>query len=622
MKNKKKISSLILAVLMIVSMMPFNTYAEGNANESQNKTHTEEGKKESEEVGEGDSEETEEEAEKDTDKENAKIALEATIEEAKEKLKDVKASEEEDASKIEKGTKVATQKDINEFEEAIKTAEGVYKKTDATKEAFDEAKTKLNTAINNFKVIEGTKEKLTIKITSDSKIKKDGHIYLNADVKKGTEKVKNDEIKWSISDTKNFELNGSKLETTSKADVGDKVTVTAEVTIDGNSATDTQNVKVVKEEYTLKLYDTDDIYEIEIDGKTYKAENDKIKSSYDVEENDYVEITAFKYDNDNSKKDEFSYWELDGIKEKDLKKGSLTSRTIKFKMPDKRVELKAVYGEDEGDSKTPKLVKIPFGGDKEIKFTDAGEDTKITIKNNNGKVLGYATANNDGECTVKLDRALNAGETIEIVSKEPGKKETSFKQIVQGVYLDKPNVYSGKGYIKGIAPGIFGPDEKLTRAQAAVMIARLHNGSENFGTTKVTRFRDASHNWYSQAINYAVINNLINGYPDGTFRPDADITRAEFANIISGIKGGSDKKAPFNDISAHWAEVAINKVYAAGIIKGYNDGSFKPNNKVTRAEAVTMLNKAFDVKADSYPNSFKDVKVDAWYHNAVMNAAN
>ena len=179
------------------------------------------------------------------------------------------------------------------------------------------------------------------------------------------------------------------------------------------------------------------------------------------------------------------------------------------------------------------------------------------------------------------------------------------------------------GYIKGYSDGSFQPNGNMTRAEAAVMMARLKNGSDNFNTSEITRFTDANNKWYSKGVNYAVGQGLINGYEDGTFRPDEKITRAEFTQMIANdIKTNGTKAINFNDVNNHWAKPAIEKVAGNGIINGYEDNSFRPNNNITRAEAVKMLNGISNRPEGSRTNTFNDVRPSDWFYNDVMKAAN
>ncbi|MDO5714583.1 MAG: S-layer homology domain-containing protein, partial [Tissierellia bacterium] len=187
-------------------------------------------------------------------------------------------------------------------------------------------------------------------------------------------------------------------------------------------------------------------------------------------------------------------------------------------------------------------------------------------------------------------------------------------------------------YIKGYPDGTFRPQGNLTRAEAAVMMARLLNQGDVTTGSRTTKFTDANNGWYSQGINYVVEKGLIQGYEDGTFKPNQDITRAEFAKMIAEYVEGNQKgKSNLKDIEKHWAKEAIEKVYGKEIVKGYPDGTFKPNQKITRAEAVTILNRAFGRYTNNNSikdvnitkgHTFSDVKPSDWFYYEVFEAAN
>ena len=239
--------------------------------------------------------------------------------------------------------------------------------------------------------------------------------------------------------------------------------------------------------------------------------------------------------------------------------------------------------------------------------------------------IGEGKADKDGNFKITLNRELIPGERIIVRSFVDDKETAKTEYNVPESYEDKKDNVSkdGSGYIKGYEDGSFKPENKVTRAEASLMFARLINGSDNFTTSDVTKFKDANNEWYSKGINFAINESLINGYEDGTFRPNENITRAEFANIVASyIKNDDIKVSNLKDIEDHWAKNAINKVYSAGYIKGYEDNTFKPNNEITRAEAVTILNAVFNVKADKDSKvSFTDVESGKWYYEDVLKAA-
>ena len=123
---------------------------------------------------------------------------------------------------------------------------------------------------------------------------------------------------------------------------------------------------------------------------------------------------------------------------------------------------------------------------------------------------------------------------------------------------------------------------------------------------------------------------IVNGYPDGTFRPNAPITRAEMAKIIA-LFAKLDKTADrFPDTAGHWAEAYIRLAAGNGWIEGYPDGSFRPDRSITRAETVTMIDRVLErVPKDEsrlLPHSamltFPDCRPGQWFYIAVQEAAN
>lgn len=269
-------------------------------------------------------------------------------------------------------------------------------------------------------------------------------------------------------------------------------------------------------------------------------------------------------------------------------------------------------------------------GSTSIKGT-ATNGASVKAYDSKGNYLGQAYADRYNKFSMTLNRKLVAGEKIKLVSYEIGYKENSIEYTVKGQAADLYRM----AYIAGYPDGKFHPNYKVTRAEAASMFARLINGSNSFGLSQVTKFNDASNAWYSQAINYITAKGLISGYNDGSFRPDTNITRAEFAQMISGfISAGYPGSASANlkDIKGHWAQDAIDKVFGKKVVQGYPDGSFKPDNELTRAEAVTILNAVFGrtttyssintVSNRTQLKEFLDVSSSDWFYYQVLDASN
>lgn len=182
-----------------------------------------------------------------------------------------------------------------------------------------------------------------------------------------------------------------------------------------------------------------------------------------------------------------------------------------------------------------------------------------------------------------------------------------------------------QAYINGYQNGTFKPNAAITRGEAAQLLYNL-TGATAAGTAS---FGDVpSDKWYHNAVTYLAERGIINGYSDGTFKPNASITRAEFTTLIVRYQNITAAGTPtFIDITAnHWAKGYIAAAQNAGLIGGYQDGSFQPENKITRAETVTILNRALgrsDKNADysDLTMPFSDVPANHWAYREIIEAA-
>ncbi|MDH5163537.1 S-layer homology domain-containing protein [Heyndrickxia oleronia] len=195
------------------------------------------------------------------------------------------------------------------------------------------------------------------------------------------------------------------------------------------------------------------------------------------------------------------------------------------------------------------------------------------------------------------------------------------------IQFEKPEVSKHKAYIKGFPNGTFGPDKNVTRAQVAIMIARLLGYTED-RTVNQAPFKDVAKD-HSAAGEIAFVKQqgIMNGDNKGLFHASANITRAEMAAVVANFKQLSVDQGvtiTFNDTKGHWAQWIIEANRTAGIINGFEDGSFAPNAPLTRAQAVVMMNRMFErgplngVTAPSFP----DVKATHWAFKDIEEAAN
>ncbi len=187
-------------------------------------------------------------------------------------------------------------------------------------------------------------------------------------------------------------------------------------------------------------------------------------------------------------------------------------------------------------------------------------------------------------------------------------------------------------YISGYSDGTFRPDKKLTRAETAVIISKLLKSQFESGKDYSGTFTDVSENsWYADYIGFTAQNGIMNGYGDGTFRPDKEITRAELLAVMAKLESVNGEFAStFSDVSqSHWAKNYIGYGVQQGWVSGYSDGTFRPDNAVTRAECVTTVNSVLDRKVNVAAFSdirdikaYTDVNSEHWAYCHIAEASN
>ena len=188
-------------------------------------------------------------------------------------------------------------------------------------------------------------------------------------------------------------------------------------------------------------------------------------------------------------------------------------------------------------------------------------------------------------------------------------------------------------YLIGYADGTVRPNGKITRAEVATIFFRLLDDDTRakYWSSK-NDFSDVSADkWYNNAVSTLSNMGVIGGYADGTFRPDAPISRAEFAKIAVSFtqNTGSATYNYFTDVkTTDWFAPYVTAAKDAGLIEGYSDGSFKPESKITRAEACAIVNRTLGRKPSkahmkiSDRIDWPDVQTTDWFYEAIMEATN
>ena len=202
--------------------------------------------------------------------------------------------------------------------------------------------------------------------------------------------------------------------------------------------------------------------------------------------------------------------------------------------------------------------------------------------------------------------------------------------LIPGLWLNTNDHYS---YLIGYSDGTVRPNGKITRAEVATIFFRLLDDDTRakYWSSK-NDFSDVSADkWYNNAVSTLSNMGVIGGYADGTFRPDAPISRAEFAKIAVSFtqNNGSAVYNYFTDVkTTDWFAPYATAAKDAGLIEGYSDGSFKPESKITRAEACAIVNRTLGRKPSkahmkiSDRIDWPDVQTTDWFYEAIMEATN
>ena len=268
-----------------------------------------------------------------------------------------------------------------------------------------------------------------------------------------------------------------------------------------------------------------------------------------------------------------------------------------------------------------------------------GKRTGVTYDDSIYKVLVYVERKDDKlvvkSFDIMKDNVYVDGDTITFHNTIDTGKDDYYPIIIPTIInkdtgmLNKTDHFA---YVIGYPDGTVHPNGQITRAEVATIFFRLLRDEVRDGafTTSNTYSDVAYGKWYNNPISTMSALGIITGYPDGTFKPNKPITRAEFAAIAARFdETQSGKSATFSDVIGHWAAKEIGIAYYNDWIKGYPDGTFKPDQNITRAEAMTLINRVLERKpespADLLTNMNKwtdNMDTSKWYYLDVQEATN
>ena len=269
--------------------------------------------------------------------------------------------------------------------------------------------------------------------------------------------------------------------------------------------------------------------------------------------------------------------------------------------------------------------------------------TKLTLHYESNGGTSYRDERYSSGTTVTLDKApVRESYTFTgwyadkaLTDKITNVKMTGNKTVYAGwTATNVPDMLNGDdhyAYVVGYSDGTVRPNANISRAEVATIFFRLLKEEVRDGNlTTENTFADVTDGqWHNKAISTMAKLGAVKGRNAEAFDPDAPITRAEFATICARFdKTQSSTSSNFTDISGHWAEKYIERAATLGWIAGYSDGTFRPSNYITRAEAMTMINRVLcrvpETESDLLPSmiTWPDNQPGTWYYLAVQEATN
>ena len=252
-----------------------------------------------------------------------------------------------------------------------------------------------------------------------------------------------------------------------------------------------------------------------------------------------------------------------------------------------------------------------------VRFTDVSSGTYTLLEKKAPE--GYVISNETYTLTVSGSRVTMNGKAYSPVTFVNRK----------AAELNRTDHFA---FLVGYTDGTFGPERNMTRAEVTTMFARLLTEQIEADKTYSNTFSDVPKGyWAANYIGYMQQFGIITGYSDSSFRPDTPVTRAEFAAIASRFEKLTEGSKSFTDVpSTHWAAKYINFAATRGWVTGYSDGTFKPEDPITRAEVAAVTCRLLERSADqSYIRShlkelrtFSDMTESHWAYWYAMEAAN
>ncbi|MFE5324411.1 S-layer homology domain-containing protein [Paenibacillus sp. NPDC056579] len=282
---------------------------------------------------------------------------------------------------------------------------------------------------------------------------------------------------------------------------------------------------------------------------------------------------------------------------KNLSSTTLDSGEIKVTLPEGAELVSADGGTLDGKTITWKVANVQGGQAGSYKVVVKWP--MLTAANTEFEIPGQFAANGNTADPVQADSSVKLN-----------------------VFSDRFGALKHQRYILGYPDGQFKPDNSLTRAELAAIVARLTENDKVDGPLSYSDVQEQ--HWAANYVKIATKHGYFGGFEDGSFRPEAQVTRGELASVMARfleLKSGAAGEAHFSDVQGHWAADAIEALYRGKFLSGYPDGTFKPQDHIRRVEAVTMINRMlYRGPLKGMPAQFPDVAESHWGFGDVQEA--
>lgn len=295
-------------------------------------------------------------------------------------------------------------------------------------------------------------------------------------------------------------------------------------------------------------------------------------------------------------------------------KGQIITYTVKYKNL-----LNTNTGEFEVRAEIPKYTSIEDSNGGEVKENAIAWKIADLPGNAEGQKVYKVLVKDFTEPEVFISNTAMVVSDRQVINDEDDKSVIKVK-----LHSDKNGKIMHNAYISGYPDTTFRPDREVTRAEIAAMFAKLMKLEVHKELDTVYKDVQSSH-WAAGAVKAVTEAGLFKGYEDNTFRTDENITRAELAVVIAKYMNFKDLKPyelNYSDIKGHWAVNFIEEINRHNIIKGYEDGTFRPSEKIKRSETVTLINKMlYRGPLNTEVSSFTDVETGHWAFGHIEEAS-